>query len=94
MGHILSASRGRFKQTPCRHPTDTREVFTDNDLSELSSAQEARYRIRLLIAVFNQQPAARLQMLGRAGNDEIQRGQTIRARAEGCPRLETQVAFA
>ena len=74
-----------------RHPRDAREIGVRADLVEAVRAHQRRNGRRLVVAVLDQQMAARPQVCRRAGNDLMQRLEPGRSRRECNARFRLQV---
>src|ERR1700674_677971 len=79
--------------SPSRHAWDTRQVRGGKHGRKACGVEQGLHGLRLVVALFAEQPAARIQMSGRARDDGAESPQAIAAGSERSRGLKAQIAL-
>src|SRR5687767_9422128 len=75
-------------EPPARHPLDVREIAVAEDVAITGCFEQAPHRRALIVAVLDQQPAARNEVFARALDQAPDQRQAVGAAIERFARLE------
>src|SRR5258708_36409179 len=90
---MLTTGRMGRQWAPAGNSRQSRNIVTEYQLTKARVMQKVSASLGLIVAVLEQQPAARAQMFRRSADDTAKVREPVGTRGERRARLEAQVAL-